>query len=181
MLEAADPEDGGVVDRLLPLVYDELRGMAHGYLLRERPGHTLSTTALVHEAYLKLVDQTRAPVENRAYFFGSAARAMRQILVDHARYHQRQKRGGKQWRVTLEEQHLLADDFAANLLDLDDALHRLADIEPRAAQVVECRFFGGLSVEETSEVIGVSPRTVIRDWTMAKAWLYNVLYGDVPA
>lgn len=163
------------MDRLLPLVYDELRGMAHGYLLRERSGHTLSTTALVHEAYLKLVDQERAPLESRAYFFGAAARAMRQILVDHARHRMRQKRGGKQQPVTLEEQHLLADDFATNVLDLDRALHRLAALEPRLARVVECRFFGGIGVEETAEVLGVSPRTVKRDWMMAKAWLYRVL------
>lgn len=174
----AGPEYEDVVDRLLPLVYDELRGMAHGYLLRERRGHTLSTTALVHEAYLKLVDSTRAPVESRAYFFGAAARAMRQILVDRARHRMREKRGGGQRPVTLEEQHLLADHFAADLLDLDDALHRLAEIEPRAARVVECRFFGGLTVKETSEVLDVSSRTVKRDWIMAKAWLYRALRGS---
>ena len=178
LLEAAAPADEGVMDRLLPLVYDELRGMAHGYLLRERPGHTLSTTALVHEAYLKLVDQKRAPLQSRAYFFGAAARAMRQILVDHARHHMRQKRGGMQRPVTLEEQHLMVDDFAMNVLDLDEALHRLAELEPRAARVVECRFFGGISVEETAEVLGVSTRTVKRDWIMAKAWLYRVLDGE---
>jgi RNA polymerase sigma factor (TIGR02999 family) len=181
LLETATPEDEDVMDRLLPLVYDELRGMAHGYLVRERPGHTLNTTALVHEAYLKLVDQTRAPLESRAYFFGAAARAMRQILVDHARRRMRHKRGGKHEPVTLEEQHLIADDFATNVLDLDSALHRLAALEPRAARVVECRFFGGISVEETAEVLGVSPRTVKRDWIMAKAWLYRVLNGKTDA
>lgn len=165
------------MDRLLPLVYDELRGMAHGYLLRERRGHTLSTTALVHEAYLKLVDRTRTPIESRAYFFGAAARAMRQVLVDRARHRMRQKRGGGQRPVTLEERHLLADHFAADLLDLDEALRRLAEIEPRAARVVECRFFGGLTVEETAEVLDVSSRTVKRDWIMAKAWLYRELRG----
>ena len=176
LLQAA-VEDEYVMDRLLPLVYDELRGMAHGHLLRERRSHTLNTTALVHEAYLKLVDQTRAPVRSQAYFFGAAARAMRQILVDHARRRGRQKRGGGQQPVTLEEQHLADGEFAAEVLDLDAALERLAEIEPRAARVVECRFFGGLSVEETAEVLGVSSRTVKRDWIMAKAWLYRTLHG----
>lgn len=174
LLEAA-PENDDAVGRLLPLVYAELRDMAHGYLLHERRGHTLSTTALVHEAYLKLVDATRAPVDGRSYFFGAAARAMRQILVDHARHRMRQKRGGGQRQVTLEEQHLLADHFAAEVLDLDEALHRLSELEPRAARVVECRFFGGLSVEETAGVLGVSTRTIKRDWIMAKAWLYRAL------
>ena len=180
----AAPAGGAVVDRLLPLVYEELRGMAHGYLVRERPGHSLNTTALVHEAYLKLVDQTRAPAQSRAYFFGAAARAMRQILVDHARHRRRQKRGGGQRPVTLEDHYLAADAFAAEVLDLDDALERLAAIEPRAARVVESRFFGGLSVEETAEVLGVSSRTVKRDWIMAKAWLYRTLRrrtGEQPA
>ena len=173
----AVPEDEHVMDRLLPLVYEELRGMAHGYLLRERRHHTLNTTALVHEAYLKLVDQTQVPGRSRAYFFGAAARAMRQILVDHARHRGRRKRGGGQPPVALEEQHLVADEFAAEVLDLDAALHRLAEIEPRAARTVECRFFGGLSVEETAEVLGVSSRTVQRDWIRAKAWLYRTLHG----
>jgi RNA polymerase sigma factor (TIGR02999 family) len=175
LLEAA-PENEDAVDRLLPLVYDELRGMAHAYLMRERRGHTLSTTGLVHEAYLKLVDATRTPVKSRAYFFGASARAMRQILVEHARHRMRQKRGGGQRPVTLEEQYLLADHFAADVLDLDEALHRLSDVEPRAARVVECRFFGGLTVQETAEVLDVSARTIKRDWIMAKAWLYRALH-----
>ncbi len=178
LLEAAAPDDASVMDRLFPLVYDELRSLAHGYLRRERAGHTLSTTALVHEAYLKLVDQSRAPVRNRSYFFGAAVRAMRQILVDHARRRSRKKRGGDQQRVTLDEQHLQVDDLAASLLDLDQALERLSALEPRAAQVVECRFFGGLSVEETAEVLSLSTRTVMRDWIMAKAWLYRALHED---
>lgn len=173
----ARPEGEGVVDRLLPLVYDELRGMAHGYLRRERQGHTLNTTALVHEAYLKLVDQTKIPGQSRAYFFGAAARAMRQILVDHARHRTRLKRGGGAQAVTLEEHHLAADAFAAHLLDLNEVLGQLADLEPRAARVVEYRFFGGLSVEETAEALDVSTRTVKRDWILAKAWLYRALHG----
>lgn len=175
LLEAA-PENEEAVNRLLPLVYEELRGMAHAYLLRERRGHTLSTTGLVHEAYLKLVDAARMPVKSRAYFFGAAARAMRQILVEHARHRMRQKRGGGQRPVTLDEQHLLADHFADGLLDLDEALDRLSDVEPRAARVVECRFFGGLTVQETAEALDVSARTIKRDWIIAKAWLYRALH-----
>lgn len=173
----ADRQDRGTLDRLLPLVYGELRAMARVHLHRERQDHTLNTTALVHEAYLKLVDQTWASAESRAYFFGAAARAMRQILVDHARQRMRKKRGGKQHSVTLEEHHLVVDEFAADLVDVDGALQSLARIEPRAARVVECRFFGGLSVEETAEVLGMSVRTVKRDWILAKAWLYRKLRG----
>ena len=174
----ADRGNEAVLDRLLPLVYDELRRMARGHLLSEREDHTLDATALVHEAYLKLVDQTWASAESRAYFFGAAARAMRQILVDHARQRMRQKRGGKQRPITLEEHHLVADEFAGALVDVDDALRSLAGIEPRAARVVECRFFGGLSVEETAETLGISVRTVKRDWILAKAWLYRKLHGE---
>jgi RNA polymerase sigma factor (TIGR02999 family) len=166
------------LDRLLPVVYGELRRMARGKLRDERDGHTLNTTALVHEAYLKLVDQTWASAESRAYFFGAAARAMRQVLVDHARRRVRQKRGGDPRPITLEEQHLISDEFAENLLDVDEALQSLANIEPRAARVIECRFFGGLSVEETAEVLGISVRTVKRDWILAKAWLYRKLRGE---
>ena len=174
----ADHGEEAVLDRLFPLVYDELRRMARGHLLGERENHTLNTTALVHEAYLKLVDQTWASAESRAYFFGAATRAMRQILVDHARQLMRKKRGGKQRPVTLEEHHLVVDEFAADLVDIDAALQALAGIEPRAARVVESRFFGGLSVEETAEVLGVSVRTVKRDWILAKAWLYRKLRGE---
>jgi RNA polymerase sigma-70 factor (ECF subfamily) len=174
----ADRGDEAVLDRLLPLVYDELRRMARGHLLGEREDHTLDATALVHEAYLKLVDQTWASAESRGYFFGAAARAMRQILVDHARQRMRLKRGGKQRPITLEEHHLVADEFAVALVDMDDALRSLAGIDPRAARVVECRFFGGLSVEETAEVLGISVRTVKRDWILAKAWLYRKLQGE---
>jgi RNA polymerase sigma factor (TIGR02999 family) len=174
----AGPGGEAVLDRLLPVVYGELRRMARGKLRDERDGHTLNTTALVHEAYLKLVDQTWASAESRAYFFGAAARAMRQVLVDHARRRVRQKRGGDPRPITLEEQHLISDEFAENLLDVDEALQSLANIEPRAARVIECRFFGGLSVEETAEVLGISVRTVKRDWILAKAWLYRKLRGE---
>jgi RNA polymerase sigma factor (TIGR02999 family) len=171
------PQNGPVLDRLLPLVYDELRLMARRHLVGERESHTLNTTALVHEAYLKLVDQTWASAEGRAYFFGAASRAMRQILVDHARHRARAKRGGSQQAIPLEEHHLVVDDFDADLLEVDTALRELASIEPRAVQVIECRFFGGLNVEETAEALGISVRTVKRDWILAKAWLYRKL-GD---
>jgi RNA polymerase sigma factor (TIGR02999 family) len=171
----ADPE--GVLDRLLPVVYGELRTMAHRHLLGERESHTLNTTALVHEAYLKLVDQAWHSAASRAYFFGAASRAMRQILVDHARLRTRKKRGGRQRPVELEEHHLVVDEVAADLLDLDEALDRLTAIVPRAARVVECRFFGGLSVEETAAVLDVSVRTVKRDWILARAWLYREMRG----
>lgn len=166
------------MERLFPLVYDELRGMARGYMQRERNALTINATGLVHEAYLKLMDQTWTPAKSRAYFFGAAARAMRRILVDHARHRMRHKRGGGERPITLDEQHQIADEFASDVLDLDAALGRMAQIEPRAARVVECRFFGGLDVAETAEVLGVSTRTVKRDWIMAKAWLYRVLHGQ---
>lgn len=170
-----DLQNGPVLDRLMPLVYSELRLVALRHLVGERENHTLSPTALVHEAYLKLVDQTWTSAEGRAYFFAAASRAMRQILVDHARRQVRTKRGGRQQAVPLEEHHLVVDEFDAELLGLDEALRQLADFEPRAVRVVECRFFGGLSVEETAETLGISVRTVKRDWLLAKAWLYRRL------
>jgi RNA polymerase sigma factor (TIGR02999 family) len=164
-----------VFDDLLPLVYDELRRMARRHLARERRQRTLSTTGLVHEAYLKLVDQTQPPVRSRTYFFAAAARAMRQILVDAARRRGRRKRGGGQAALSLEGFEVAVDDFAAQLTDLDEALGRLAALFPRHARVVECRFFGGLSVEETAEALELAPRTVKRDWSLARAWLYREL------
>ena len=178
LLCAADADAGPLVDRLLPLVYDELHAVAHRHMARERPGHTLSTTDLVHETYLKLVDQTQVTARGRTYFFGAAARPMRQILVDHARRRKRLKRGGGRRPATLEEPHLAVDDFAANLLDLDEALDRLAALYPRQARVVECRFFGGLNVKETAAVLDVSPRTIKQDWALAKAWLFRALHGQ---
>jgi RNA polymerase sigma-70 factor (ECF subfamily) len=173
-----DLRNGHVLDRLLPLVYGELRLMARRHLAGEREDHTLNPTALVHEAYLKLVDQTWASAEGRAYFFGAASRAMRQILVDHARRRVRAKRGGKQQAIPLEEHHLVVDEFDTDLVRLDEALRELAGLEPRAVHVIECRFFGGLSVEETAETLKISVRTVKRDWILAKAWLHRKLRED---
>jgi RNA polymerase sigma factor (TIGR02999 family) len=170
----------GAFDRLFSLVYDELRRVAHRRLGREREGHTLDTTALVNEAYLRLVDQTRARWADRAQFFAVAARAMRRILVDHARRHQALKRGGAPARVSFDDDALadaarVADERADTLLALDDALTRLAELDERLCRVVECRFFAGFTEEETAEVLAITPRTVRRDWAKAKGWLYQAL------
>ena len=162
-------------DRIHPSVYAELKRLAHAQLARERPDHTLDTTALVHEAWIKLADGTRLADRGRAYFFGSAARAMRQILVDHARRVGAAKRGGDAIRVTLDEQIGRVDAFAAELLELDAALRRLGEVSPRQVRVVECRHFGGLSVAETAEALGVSERTVKSDWALARARLFQEL------
>ena len=161
------------IDKLLPLVYKELRQVADRYLRRERSDHTLQATALVHEAYLKLIDQRNVRWQNRAHFFGVAAQAMRRILVDHARSHQTAKRGSGSLKVSLDEGIDLSDERAADLIALDDALTRLAEIDPQKSRIVELRFFGGLSIEETAEVLGIGTATVIRQWRMAKAWLYG--------
>jgi RNA polymerase sigma factor (TIGR02999 family) len=166
--------DAGALDRLLPVVYDELRHQARRYLRREAVGHTLQTTALVHEAYLRLVDQRRARWETRSQFFGVAAQLMRRILVDHARGHYAAKRGGNAFQVPLEE-GLAAQDSDVDLLALDEALTRLAALDPQQARVVELRYFTGLGIEETAETLGVSPATVKRDWAMARAWLRRQL------
>jgi RNA polymerase sigma factor (TIGR02999 family) len=165
----------GVVDRLYPLVYEELRRIAHRALRGERTGHTLGTTGLVHEAYLGLVDQTRLEYRDRAHFYGIAARAMRHILVDYARRHGAAKRGGNQRAIALDEAILAVEDRAEALLALDEALRELETVDPRLGQVVQCRFFGGLTEEETGEVLGVTARTVRRDWLKAKGWLYHHL------
>jgi RNA polymerase sigma factor (TIGR02999 family) len=163
------------MDVLMPLMYDELHRLARRHLARERPGHTLQPTGLVHEAYLRLVDDTRVSARGRAYFFGAAGRAMRHVLVDHARRRKAAKRGGSRDAVTLEEEHASVDAFADHILELDAALERLSAEGERAARVVECRFFGGLSVAETAAALAVSERTVQYDWKFARAWLYREL------
>ena len=165
--------DRGVLDELLPVVYGELRKLASSYLRRERVGHTLQPTALVHEAYMRLVDQTQVQWQNRAHFFGVAAQMMRRILVDHARAHEAEKRGGEFQKLSLDENIDVSGERDVNLVALDDALNLLAEVDPQKMKIVELRFFGGLSVEETAEVLGVSAPTVKRQWRMAKAWLYG--------
>ena len=167
------------LDELTPLVYEELRRLAHHYMSRERPGHTLQTTALVNEAYLRLVDQKVTQWQNRAHFFGIAAQLMRRILVDHARSHAYAKRGGGAHKVPLDDAAVLSPERGAEVIDLDDALKSLAEIDARKCRVVELRYFGGLTVEETAEVLNVSPITVKRDWSVAKAWLLReISYGS---
>jgi RNA polymerase sigma-70 factor, ECF subfamily len=174
-LEIASPGDPGIMGRLVPLVYDELRGLAHRQLEREHGPQTLQTTALVHEAYLRLAGDDQVFGRGRAYFFAAAARAMRQVLVDRARRRMATKRGGGGERVTLRDDVAAVDAYAVELLDLDRALQRLGERSPRQARVVEFRFFAGMTVEETAELLGVSRRTVESDWAMARAWLYDVL------
>jgi RNA polymerase sigma factor (TIGR02999 family) len=159
------------LDELLPLVDQELRRIAHRQMRKEREGHTLQTTALVNEAYLKLVDQSRANWQNRAHFLGVASGLMRRILVDHARGLCRAKRGGAPDHLPLDEGLVFSPAKSAALIALDDALDSLAQLNPRKAQVVELRYFGGLSVEEAAEALSVHPNTIIRDWRLAKAWL----------
>lgn len=168
--------DTSAPDRIFPLVYDRLRQIAHQQLRREGPGHTtLDTTSLVHEAYFKLVDQTRVEWVDRGHFFAVATQAMRRILVDYARQYRAQKRGGAPIRVSLTDAMLVAEQRADTLLALDEALKQLAVLDERLSRVVECRFFGGLTESETAEVLGLSVRTVRRDWTKAKGWLHQAL------
>jgi RNA polymerase sigma factor (TIGR02999 family) len=155
----------------MPLVYDELRHLARDYLRRERAGHTLQPTGLVHEAYLRLVDQTSATWQNRAHFFSVAARVMRRVLVDYAREHRAQKRGGHLEKVEFDEALAPSIDKSLDLVALDEALQELTALDPRQSQIVELRFFGGMTVEEIAELLDVSPRTVKREWRLAKAWL----------
>jgi RNA polymerase sigma factor (TIGR02999 family) len=172
LLSALTRGDDGAASKLIPVVYDELRRLAGSYMRRERADHTLQATALVHEAYLKLIEQRSANWQSRAHFFGVAAQLMRRILIDHARGHSRQKRGGEHKKVSLDDAFVFSEQQADELLAVDDSLNRLAEIDPRQARVVELRFFGGLSVEEAAEVLAVSPKTIKRDWSVAKAWLY---------
>lgn len=165
------------MDQLLPLVYEDLRRVAHRQLGRERADHTLSTTALVHEAYLRLVDQTRARWVDRAHFFAVAAGVMRRILVDYARRYRAAKRGGDAQHLDLDNVQVSLEQRSEMLIGLDEALGRLAELNPRLSQVVEYRFFGGMTEEETAEALGVTDRTVRRDWIKAKAWLSRELQG----
>jgi len=165
----------GVVEGLLPLVYAELREMAGRQLRRENPGHTLSPTALVHEAYIRLVDQTRVEWQDRAHFFAVASQAMRRVLVDHARRHRAARRGGGVRPLALDEVEIPLHERAGVLVALDEALHRLERLDERMARVVELRFFGGLTEPEAAEVLGVAERTVRRDWVKARGWLLREL------
>ncbi len=171
MLHDWSDGDREVLDKLIPIIYAELRRQAARYLRRERPGHTLQTTALIHEAYIRLIDQKNVRWQNRAHFFAIAAQLMRRILVDHARSRQAAKRGGSDIKLPLEEAMIASEGREVDLVALDEALKRLAAIDPQQSRVVELRFFSGLNVEETAEVLEVSPRTVKRDWNVAKAWL----------
>ena len=155
------------------MVYEELRRLAHRYMSRERPGHSLQTTALVHEAYLRLIDQKHVQWQNRAHFFAIAAEMMRRILITHAQSHAYAKRGGGTVNVSLDEAAILSRERASELIALDEALTNLTAIDGRRSRVVELRFFGGLSNEEIAEVLKISPNTVTRDWNVAKAWLYR--------
>ncbi len=164
--------------RLMPLVYEELRRLANYYLNRERADHTLQATALVHEAYLRLVDQTRVNWQNRAHFFGISAEIMRRILVDYARGQKAEKRGGNVEKLSLDAAISVSDEMDVDLVALDDALADLTRLDPRQGHIVELRFFGGLTLEETAEVLSLSRSTVEREWLMAKAWLYKSLTSD---
>lgn len=171
LLQAWCSGDQKALQELMPLVYGELHRLAHRYMLRERFGHTLQTTALVNEAYLKLIDATKVQWQNRAHFFAISAGLMRRILVDFARTRASRKRGGDVRKVELDESCVASPARNADLIVLDSALTSLAAIDPRQAKVVELRFFGGLGVEETAEVLGISPRTAKREWAVAKLWL----------
>lgn len=170
--------DESALEKLTPLVYDELRRIAHRYMQRERNGHTLQTTALVNEAYLRLAGQQKIQWQSRAHFFAVSAQVMRHILIDHARRRHYAKRGGEASQVQLEDTAAMSQQRAAELVALDDALDELAKLDPRKARVVELRYFGGLSLEETAEVLEISVMTVRRDWRAAKAWLFRAVNGE---
>jgi RNA polymerase sigma factor (TIGR02999 family) len=180
LLEKASSGDASALANVFPLVYQELRRLARRQLSVEPDGHTLSPTALVHEAYMRLIDQTRVQWNGRGHFMAIAATAMRRILIDRARNHRSQKGGGLLARVPLESVQLASEERADLLLALDDALTRLKELDARQAQVVECRFFGGLTEEETAEALGVGLRTAKRDWAKARSWLYREIYPTAP-
>lgn len=175
ILQQLNPPAADAAVRLIPLVYDELRRLARAYLRRERGDHTLQPTALVHEAYLRLVDNESISWKNRAHFYAIAARVMRRVLVDHARAHNAAKRGGLQQKLTLDEAQSLSSRGAPDLVALDGALQSLARVYPRKSEVVELKFFGGLEAKEIAEVLQVSEKTVLRDWSFAKLWLSREL------
>jgi RNA polymerase sigma-70 factor, ECF subfamily len=177
MLIAWQRGDETALADLMPVVYDELRRIARRHLSRENEGHTLQTTALVHEAYLQLVDESRTAWQSRAHFFAIAARQMRRVLVDHYRSHQYAKRGGGAEHIDLEDALVAAPERAREVIALDDALTELAAFDERKCRVIELRFFAGLSIEETAVALNVSPGTVMRDWTLAKAWLQRAMGG----
>jgi RNA polymerase sigma factor (TIGR02999 family) len=176
----AEWSDGNqsALDELYPLVYDELHRLARRYMSRERKGHTLQTTALINEAYVRLVDQKNVHWANRSHFFAISAQIMRRILIDHARRHAYAKRGGGAQQVSLEDVAVITPSLGSELMRLDEALKSLAEMDPRRSQVVELRYFGGLSNEEIAGVLNVSENTVTRDWNMARAWLYQQLTGS---
>ena len=180
LLQAWSEGEQSALERLIPLVYEELHRLAHHYMARERSGHTLQTTALLNEAYLRLVDSAKPSWQSRAHFFAASAQVMRRILVDWARSRQALKRGGEAQPLDLEEALVVADAPGADLVALDDALRALAALDPRKSEVVELRFFGGLSVEETAGVLKVSSETVLRDWKFAKSWLRRELSKEKP-
>jgi len=180
LLQAWTEGEQSALDRLIPLVYQELHRLAHHYMGRERSGHTLQTTALLNEAYLRLVDSAKPSWQSRAHFFAVSAQVMRRILVDWARSRQAVKRGGQERPLELEEALVIADAPGADLVGLDDALKALAALDQRKSEVVELRFFGGLSVEEAAEVLKISPETVMRDWKFAKSWLRRELSKEKP-
>ena len=169
--------DRTALDRLLPLVHAELRKIARRQISQERPGHTLQATALINEAYLKLIGQEEFEWHNRAHFFAVCAQIMRHILIDHARAHAREKRGGGAIRVSLEDANVaeMAGEKAEQLIALEDALRFLERVDPQKGRIVELRYFGGLSIEETAEILNISPRTVRREWQRSKAWLYRMI------
>ena len=167
--------DQSAFDRLMPLIDEELRRLAHRYMSREREGHTLQTTALVNEAFVRLVNRKNVNWQNRAHFFGIAAPLMRTILVDHARSHACVKRGGGAFKLELDDALVVSQEKASEVIALDDALKELARLDPQQSRIVELRFFGGLTVEETAEVLHLSPATIKREWSTAKAWLYQEL------
>ena len=180
LLLAWSEGDQAALEQLTPLVYRELRRLAKGYMRQESPGHILQTTALINEAYLRLIDWKQVQWQNRAHFFGVAAQLMRRILVDFARACKQGKRGGAMRQVSLDEAAAVSVERAAEFIALDEALDRLAAIDPRRSRMVELRFFGGLSEEETAEALKVSPRTVRREWSLARAWLHRELRAGGP-